>query len=127
MRHNWLASLNNYVDSKKKLKKFCRLKVLLIQFFPVALLVFFLLVYAKCIFNSVRKHAKLCNLRHLKPILLNTLDVFSVHFSVIIGTSFWSSVKISRSIRKLRESKMFLLSGCGSFHGNFQNVRNTLK
>ena len=43
MRHNWRASL----------KSFCRLKVLLIQFFPVALLVIFLLVYAKCNFASV--------------------------------------------------------------------------
>ena len=43
--HNWRASL----------KKFCRLKVLLIQLFPVALSVIFLLVYAKCNFASVRK------------------------------------------------------------------------
>ena len=43
MRHNWRASL----------KKFCRLKVLLIWFFPVALSVIFLLVYAKCNFASV--------------------------------------------------------------------------
>ena len=41
--HNWRASL----------KKFCRLKILLIQFFPVALSVIFLLVYAKCNFDSV--------------------------------------------------------------------------
>ena len=41
--HNWRVSL----------KKFCRLKVLLIQFFPVALSVIFLLVYAKWNFASV--------------------------------------------------------------------------
>ena len=35
------------------LEKFCRLKVILIQFFPVALSVLFLLVYAKCNFASV--------------------------------------------------------------------------
>ena len=45
LTHNWLASL----------KKFCRLKVLLIQFFPVALSVIFLLVYSKCNFTSVLK------------------------------------------------------------------------
>ena len=45
MRHNWLAWL----------KKFCRLKVLLIRFLPVALPVIFLLVYAKYNFASVYK------------------------------------------------------------------------
>ena len=44
MRHNWLASLKN----------FWRLKVLLIQFFPVALSVICLLVYAKCNFAFVQ-------------------------------------------------------------------------
>ena len=39
MHHNWRALL----------KKFCTLKVFFIQFFPVALSVIFLLVYAKCI------------------------------------------------------------------------------
>ena len=43
MRHNWRAPL----------KIFCRLKVSLIQFFPVALSVLFLLVYAKCNFASM--------------------------------------------------------------------------
>ena len=45
MRHNWRASL----------KKICRPKVLLIQFFPVALSVTFLLLDAKCNFASVLK------------------------------------------------------------------------
>ena len=42
LTHNWRGSLN-----------FCRLKVLLIQFFPVALSGIFLLAYAKCNFASV--------------------------------------------------------------------------
>ena len=42
MRHNWRASL----------RKFCSFTH---QFFPVALLVIFLLVYAKCNFASVFK------------------------------------------------------------------------
>ena len=46
MRHNWRGSF----------EKFCRLKVLLIQFFPVALLVMYLLVYAKCNFAFVIKN-----------------------------------------------------------------------
>ena len=55
MRHNWLVSLSNCLDSQLACvdEKFCRLKVLLIQFFPVALSVIFLLVYAKCYFASV--------------------------------------------------------------------------
>ena len=48
MRHNWLASL----------KKFCRLKILLIKFFPVALSVIFLLLDAKCNFASVLDHSQ---------------------------------------------------------------------
>ena len=50
MRHNWPASLSNYVDSKLvcvRMKLF-GLKVLTFQFFPVALSVILLLVYAKC-------------------------------------------------------------------------------
>ena len=43
MRQNWRSSLT----------EFCRLKDILIQFFPVALSVIFLLVYAKCNFASV--------------------------------------------------------------------------
>ena len=35
-------------NGRASLEKVCRLKVLLMQFFPVALLVIFLLVYAKC-------------------------------------------------------------------------------
>ena len=46
MHHNWRASR----------KKFCRLKVLLIQFSPVALSVIFLLVYAKCNLSSELKY-----------------------------------------------------------------------
>ena len=45
--HNWRASL----------RKFFRLKVLLIQFLPVALSVMFLLAYAKCNFASELKHS----------------------------------------------------------------------
>ena len=45
MRHNWRVTLET----------FCRRKVILIQFFPVALLVIFKLVYAKCNFASVLK------------------------------------------------------------------------
>ena len=43
LTQNWRASL----------KKFFRIKVLLIQFFQVALLVIFFLVYVKCNFVSV--------------------------------------------------------------------------
>ena len=42
-------------NKRRSLKKLCRFKLLLIQFFPVALLVIFLLVYAKCNFASVLK------------------------------------------------------------------------
>ena len=44
LTHNWRSSF-----------KIGMLKVLLIQFFPVALSVIFLLVYAKCNFASVFK------------------------------------------------------------------------
>ena len=64
MRHNCLVSLSNYVTHswRASLKIFSILKVLLIQFFPVAFSVIFLLVYAKCNFASVSKLllAKLC-------------------------------------------------------------------
>ena len=43
MRHNWRASLLSF-------------KVLIIQFFPVALSVIILLVYAKCNFTFVFKN-----------------------------------------------------------------------
>ena len=60
MRHNWLASLSNCVDSHKK---FCTLKLLLIQFLPVALSVIFLLVY-------VNNFASLFNLLFYKCVEL---------------------------------------------------------
>ena len=50
MRQNWLAALSNLAALGKK---FSRLKVSLIQFFPVSLPVITLLAYAECNFVSV--------------------------------------------------------------------------
>ena len=83
MRHNWRASL----------EKFCRLKVLLIQFFPVALSVIFLLVYAKCNIGSV--YIFKCGLHYLAMFKLFQRNFFCIFNKIIFSRlSYFAMVMI---------------------------------
>ena len=55
--------------------KFCRLKVLPIQFFPVALSVIFLLVYAKCNFASVLRFPNGIKILPIGPVFSSGVHV----------------------------------------------------
>ena len=92
MRHNWRAPL----------KIFCRLKVSLNQFFPVALSVIFLLVYAKCNCASMFK---------IRLILQTSLSLLEGFFSVncFFFTSLFEMFKISHVVRC---SRIFFLDFC---------------